>query len=150
MTQRVNFAQQSPELFKKFLAFTNAISVSSIEEKIIDLVSIRASQINECGFCLDMHVKQAKIHGESEVRLSHIASWRESTLFTPRERAALTWTEILTKLPNQGVPEDVYDSVRSQFSEKEISDLSFLVVSVNGWDRINIGFKTETGRQMRH
>jgi AhpD family alkylhydroperoxidase len=150
MTQRVNFAQQSPELFKKFLAFTNALSESSIEEKTLDLVSIRASQMNGCGFCVDMHVKQAKIHGESELRLSHISTWRESTLFTPRERAALTWTEILTNLSNQGVPDDVYESVCAQLSEKEISDLSFLVVSVNGWDRINIGFKTETGRLKRH
>ncbi|WP_240702975.1 carboxymuconolactone decarboxylase family protein [Cohnella luojiensis] len=149
MPQRVNFAQQSPELFKKFLAFSNALSKSAIEEKILDLVSIRASQINGCGFCLDMHFKQTKIHGENELRLDHISNWRESTLFTPRERAALAWTEILTKLPEHGVPDDIYDLVRGQLSEKEISDLTFAVISVNGWDRINVGFKTEAGRLTR-
>ncbi|WP_219836229.1 carboxymuconolactone decarboxylase family protein [Paenibacillus sp. R14(2021)] len=150
MTQRVNFAQQSPELFKKFLAFTNALSEGAIEGSMVDLVSIRASQLNGCGFCLDMHLKQAKIHGESELRLDAILNWQESTLFTPRERAALKWTDILTNLPDQGVPDDVYDNVRAYFSEKEISDLSFLIVSVNGWDRINVGFKTEIGVMTRH
>src|ERR1044072_8512191 len=112
MTQRVNFAQQSPELFKKFLDFSMALQSGVIEEKIHDLVQIRASQINGCGFCLDMHVKEAKLHGESELRLYHIAIWRESPLFVPRERAALAWTEILTKLPDGGVPDDIYERVR--------------------------------------
>lgn len=149
MTQRVNFAQQSPELFKKFLAFHNAMMESAIEEKILDLVSIRTSQMNGCGFCLDLHLKQAKIHGESELRLNHISIWRESNLNTPRERAALAWTEILTKLPEQGVPDDIYDRVRGQLSEKEISDLTFSVMVFNSLDRINIGFKTRSGRLTR-
>jgi AhpD family alkylhydroperoxidase len=149
MTQRVNFAQQSPELFKKFLAFHNAMYESAIEEKILDLVSIRTSQLNGCGFCLDLHLKQAKIHGESELRLYHISIWRESNLFNPRERAALAWTEILTKLPEQGVPDDIYDRVRGQLSEKEISDLTFSVMAFNSLDRINIGFKTAPGRLTR-
>jgi AhpD family alkylhydroperoxidase len=80
MTQRLNYMQQSPELFKKMMEFSNAEKESAIEEKILDLVHIRASQMNGCGFCLDMHVKQAKIHGESELRLYHISIWRESTL----------------------------------------------------------------------
>ncbi|MBM7566063.1 carboxymuconolactone decarboxylase family protein [Paenibacillus sacheonensis] len=150
MTQRINFAQRSPDLFKKFLAFTNALGKSSIEEGILHLVSIRISQLNGCDFCLDMHVKQAAIYGENEQRLDQIAGWRESALFTPRERAALTWTDILTRLPDQGVPDEVYDRVREELSEQEIADLSFLIVSVNGWDRINIGFKTESGRSTRN
>ena len=89
MTQRLNLAQQSPELFKKLLELSMAETHSVIEEKIRDLVHIRASQINGCAFCLDMHVKEAKIHGESELRLYHVAIWRESNLFIPRERAAL-------------------------------------------------------------
>ncbi|TFE26950.1 carboxymuconolactone decarboxylase family protein [Cohnella luojiensis] len=149
MTQRVNFAQQSPELFKKFLAFHNAMYESAIEEKILDLVSIRTSQMNGCGFCMDLHVKQAKSHGESELRLYHISIWRESTLFIPRERAALEWAEILTKLPEHGVPDDIYDRVRGQLSEKEISDLTFSVMAFNSLDRINIGFKTVPGRLTR-
>ncbi|WP_219836214.1 carboxymuconolactone decarboxylase family protein [Paenibacillus sp. R14(2021)] len=149
MTQRVNFAQQSPQLFKKFLAFTNELIGSTIEASLIDLVSIRISQLNGCDFCLDMHVKQAAIHGESELRLNEISAWQDSNLFTTRERAALTWSEILTKLPDQGVSDDVYDRVREQLSEKELSDLSFLIASVNGWDRINVGFKTASGRLTR-
>ncbi|MEK3722595.1 carboxymuconolactone decarboxylase family protein [Paenibacillus sp. FSL H8-0034] len=145
MTQRVNYMQQSPELFKKLMEFSNAEKDSVIEEKILDLVHIRASQINGCGFCLDMHIKQAKIHGESELRLYHISIWRESTLFIPRERAALAWTEILTKLPEHGVPDDVYDRVREQLSDKEISDLTFSIMAINAWNRINVGFKTVPG-----
>src|ERR1044072_6449461 len=127
MTQRVNFAQQSPELFKKFLDFSMALQSGVIEEKIRDLVNIRASQINGCGFCLDMHVKEATIHGERALRLHHVASWLASTLFAPRERAALAWTEVPTALPEHGLPHDIYERVRGQFSEKELSDLTFEV-----------------------
>jgi AhpD family alkylhydroperoxidase len=142
---RASYAEQSPELLKKFTEFLAATRESSIEEPIRDLVAIRAAQLNGCTFCLDMHVKQAKIHGERELRLYHLAAWRDSTLFAPRERAALAWTEILTKLPEQGVPDDIYDRVRTQISEKEISDLTFVVMVVNSWNRLNIGFKTVPG-----
>ncbi len=145
MTQRINFMKESPELFKKLMEFSNAEKDSAIEEKILDLVHIRASQMNGCGFCLDMHVKQAKIHGESELRLYHLSVWRESTLFAPRERAALAWTEVLTKLPEHGVSDEVYDRVRGQLSEKEISDLTFSVMAINAWNRLNVAFKTVPG-----
>jgi AhpD family alkylhydroperoxidase len=145
MTQRLNYAQQSPELFKKFMEFSMALKSSVIDEKLQALVEIRASQINGCGFCLDMHVKQAKILGETELRLYHIAIWRESTLFIPRERAALAWTEALTKLPEGGIPDEIYERVRGQLSEKEISDLTFVVMAINAWNRVNVGFKTVPG-----
>ncbi|PDV90312.1 alkylhydroperoxidase [Rhizobium sp. H4] len=145
MTQRLNYAQQSPELFKKFMEFSMALRSSVIEEKLQALIEIRASQINGCGFCLDMHVKQAKIHGETELRLHHVAIWRESNLFVPRERAALAWTEALTKLPEGGVPDEIYERVRGQLSEKEISDLTFVVMAINAWNRVNVGFKTVPG-----
>ena len=145
MTQRINYMEQSPELFNKFLEYSNLMSNSSIEEKTRDLVAIRASQINGCGFCLDMHVKQAKIHGERELRLHHLAIWRESTLFIPRERAALAWTEILTTLPAQGVPDELFERVRTQLSEKEISDLTFEIMSINAWNRVNVAFKPVPG-----
>ncbi|ARQ59020.1 UNVERIFIED_ORG: AhpD family alkylhydroperoxidase [Rhizobium etli] len=145
MTQRLNYAQQSPELFKKFMEFSMALRSSVIDEKLQALIEIRASQINGCGFCLDMHVKQAKIHGESELRLYHVAIWRESNLFVPRERAALAWTEALTKLPEGGVPDEIYERVRGQLSEKEISDLTFVVMAINAWNRVNVGFKTVPG-----
>ncbi len=145
MSQRVDYQQKSPELFKKFVEFNLLVKDSAIEESIRDLVAIRASQINGCAFCLDMHVKQATIHGERPLRLHHLASWRESQLFIPRERAALAWTEVLTQLPPQGVPDDIYDRVRTQLSEKEISDLTFAVMAINAWNRINVGFRTVPG-----
>jgi len=145
MTQRIDYQKQSPELFKKFVEFSLAFKHSAIEESIRDLVDIRASQINGCAFCLDMHVKEATIHGERPLRLHHVAIWRESTLFSPRERAALAWTEILTRIPAQGVADDIYEGVRAHLSEKELSDLTFLVMSINAWNRVNIGFQVVPG-----
>ena len=145
MTQRINYIQQSPELFKTFMAFSTALASSAIETSIRDLVSIRASQLNGCGFCLDMHVKEARIHGERELRIYHLATWRESTLFAPRERAALTWTEVLTRLPEHGVADDIYERVREHLSEKELSDLTFDVMAINAWNRANVAFKTVPG-----
>jgi AhpD family alkylhydroperoxidase len=145
MSQRINYMQQSPELFKKFLEFSMALKSTSIETKTLDLVHIRASQINGCGFCLDMHVKEATIHGERPLRLHHVAIWRESSLFSPRERAALAWTEVLTTLPAHGVPDDVFDKVRTQLSEKELSDLTFSVMAINAWNRVNVAFRSEPG-----
>src|SRR6187431_3299346 len=109
MTQRIAYTHQSPALFKKFLEFSGALKESGIDQQIHDLVAIRASQLNGCAFCLDMHIKEAKIHGERELRIYHLAAWRESTLFVPRERAALAWTEVLTKLPEMGVPDEIYE-----------------------------------------
>jgi len=145
MTQRLNYAQKSPELLKKLSDLSMALRDSAIEQKIEDLVQIRASQINGCAFCLDMHVKEAKIHGESELRLYHVAIWRESNLFIPRERAALAWTEAVTKLAEGGIPDELYERVRGQFSEKEISDLTFSIMVINAWNRASIAFKTVPG-----
>lgn len=145
MTQRLNAAEQCPELFKKFAEVGMLLKSGGIERPIINLIEIRASQMNGCGFCLDMHVKQAKIQGERELRLHHVAIWRESTLFSPRERAALAWTEVLTRLPEDGVPDAIYEHVREQFSEKEITELSFAVMMINGWNRLNVGFRTTPG-----
>ena len=145
MAQRLNYFQQSPELAKKFLEFSNALQGSTIEQGIRDFVNIRASQMNGCAFCLDMHVKEAKIHGERDLRVHHVAIWRESTLFSPRERAALAWTEVLTQLPPHGVPDDLYDRVRNELSDKELSDLTFQVMAINGWNRVNVAFQTVPG-----
>ncbi|RDJ03818.1 carboxymuconolactone decarboxylase family protein [Rhizobium grahamii] len=145
MTQRLNYAQQSPELFKKLSELSMSLKDSVIETKLHDLVQIRASQINGCGFCLDMHVKEAKLHGETELRLYHVAIWRESTLFAPRERAALAWTEAVTRLPEGGIPDELYERVRGQLSEKEIADLTFAIMVINAWNRASIAFKTVPG-----
>jgi AhpD family alkylhydroperoxidase len=145
MSQRLDYQQQSPDLFRKFVEFNLQVAKSAIEPAILDLVFLRASQINGCAFCVDMHVKQATIHGERPLRLHHVAVWRESPLFEPRERAALAWTEVLTQLPAQGVPDEIYERVRSQLSEKEISDLTFAVMAINAWNRVNIAFKSVPG-----
>jgi len=106
---------------------------------------LRASQLNGCAFCVDMHVKEAKIHGERELRLHHVAVWRESQLFSPVERAALEWAEALTQLPPHGISERLYTKVREHFSEQDLSDLTFLIVAINGWNRLNVAFQTIPG-----
>lgn len=145
MSQRLNYFQVSEVLSKKYLDFSMALKKTPVVQELGSLVDIRASQINGCGFCLDMHVKEATIKGERALRLHHVAIWRESPLFSPRERAALEWTEALTTLPPHGVPNAIYDAVREQFTETELSDLTFLVVGINGWNRLNIAFRTEPG-----
>jgi AhpD family alkylhydroperoxidase len=145
MSQRIDQAKQSPELYKKFLEFSTALRSSAIEVGLRDLVNIRASQINGCAFCLDMHSKEAKIHGERELRLYHVAIWQESTLFSPRERAALTWTEALTTLSPHGVSDADYETARAEFSEKELSDLTLCVMAINGWNRASIAFRNVPG-----
>ena len=145
MSQRLDYQQQSPELLKKFVEFSLLLKKSSIEPSILDLVNIRASQLNGCAFCVDMHVKEATLRGERALRLHHLAIWRESTLFAPRERAALAWTEVLTQLPPQGVPDEIYERVRAQLSEKEISDLTYAVMAINAWNRANVAFRSVPG-----
>jgi AhpD family alkylhydroperoxidase len=145
MAERINYMKESPDFSKRLVELSMQEKESSIEESIQHLVHIRASQMNGCGFCLDMHVKEAKIHGERELRLYHTTIWRESPLFSPRERAALEWTELLTKMPEHGVSDDIYDRVRGQFSEKELSDLTFSVIAINAWNRLGIAFKTAPG-----
>jgi AhpD family alkylhydroperoxidase len=142
---RLNYAAISPELFRKLSDLSTAIRKSSIDETIINLVEIRTSQLNGCSFCLDMHVKQAKLHGERELRLYHVAIWHESPLFEPRERAALAWAETLTKLPEGGVSDELYERVRGQFSDKELADLTFAVMAINAWNRAGIAFRSVPG-----
>lgn len=146
MTQRINYMQKSPELFSKYLDFSMAISkTSGLDEGLFILMDIRASQLNGCAFCLDMHVKQARIHSERELRLHHVAIWQESPLFSERERAALKWTEVLTRLAPEGVSDEVYTEVREQFSEVELSALTFRVMAINGWNRLNVAFRNVPG-----
>ena len=145
MTERLDFFRASPNMWKKFFEFSMAVKTGSITQSILDLLNIRVSQINGCAFCLDIHVKEATLHNERELRLHHVAIWRESNLFDARERAALEWTEALTQLPPHGVPDAIYDSVRARFDEKEMAALSFAVMAINGWNRLSIGFRAEPG-----
>jgi len=147
MTQRLNYAQAAPELFKKYVEFSMALKKSSLDKTLQDLITLRASQLNGCAFCVDMHVKEATIHGERALRLHHVTVWRESTLFSARERAALAWVEVLTKLPPHGVPDAEFAAVREQFSETEVAELSFAILAINGWNRLAIGFAAVPGSQ---
>jgi AhpD family alkylhydroperoxidase len=143
---RLNYLEQSPELVKKLQDLSMAIAKSGqIELLLSHLVDIRASQMNGCAFCLDMHVKEAKLHGERELRLYHVAIWRESPLFTPKERAALALTEALTQIAPTGISDEVYAEVSEQFSEKELSTLVFRVMGINAWNLANVAFRTTPG-----
>lgn len=145
MAARINYIQQSPELFKKLSALSVASKASDLEPAILNLVDIRASQLNGCGFCLDMHVKEAKIRGERELRVHHVAIWHESPLFDARERAALAWTEAVTHLGAHGVSDDAFAAAREHFSERELSDLTFAVAVINTWNRLNVAFRNPPG-----
>lgn len=144
MNSLLNYAELSKEQVK----LLNGLSMKSREllgDTLLDLVNIRASQLNGCAFCLDMHVKEAKIHGERELRIYHLSVWRESPLFDARERAALEWTETVTKLGAHGVSEEQLNATRAQFSNKEISDLTFAIGTINAWNRLAISFHTVPG-----
>ncbi len=145
MNNRLDYFKQSPQASNKLVELTMQLSKKPLLADLAHLIMLRASQLNGCAFCVDMHVKEAKIHGERELRLHHIAVWRESQLFSPIERAALAWTEALTQLPYHGVPESLYADVREQFSEQDLSDLSFLIVAINGWNRLNVAFQAVPG-----
>lgn len=145
MTARLNYLKNSPELTRKVLELSEAVKKSSLGDTLLDLINIRASQLNGCAFCLDMHAKEAKIHGERELRIYHIPIWRESPLFSDAEKAALEWTEALTKIGPEGVSDEIYERVRSHFSEVQLSELSFAVGMINLWNRLNIGFRNPPG-----
>lgn len=145
MTQRLDYHRLAKPLVDKLVAVSMAVRKSSLGNTLLDLVNIRASQINGCAFCLDMHVKEAVIHGEDEMRLHHVAIWRESALFTPKERAALAWTEAVTRLGPHGVPDDVYATVRESFDETQTVELTFAVMTINAWNRASIAFGNVPG-----
>lgn len=125
------------------------VKESGLEPSLIELVKIRASQINGCAYCLDMHTKDARAEGESEQRLYTLSAWRETPFFSDRERAALAWTEALTLLPETAAPDEVYELAREHFSEKELVDLTMAIVAINGWNRLTVGFRTEPGSYKR-
>ncbi len=118
---------------------------SSLESSLVELVKLRASQINGCAFCIDMHTKDARAQGETEQRLYALTAWRETPFYTERERAALAWTEAVTLVSRDQVPDEVYEVVRRQFSERELVDLTMAVVAINGWNRLAISFRPVPG-----
>ncbi len=143
MKSRLNAYQAAPDAMKAMLGLEDYIAKSSIEAPLRELVKIRASQINGCAFCLHMHTRDARATGESEERIYLLDAWQESSFFTARERAALAWTEAVTLVSETHVPDDVYETARAQFTERELVDLTLLVGTINTWNRIAIGFRIQ-------
>lgn len=141
MTQRVNPFAAAPTLMQSWFGFSQEVLKSGLDEKLMELVKIRASQINGCAACLHMHTAAARAHGESEARIYLLDAWRESSLYSARERAALAWTEALTLVAQNHAPDDVYAAVKAHFSEAEQVALTLLIVTINGWNRLQIGFR---------
>ncbi len=145
MKARIDLMHVNPGIMQAMLGLERQIRHASFEEKLIDLVRMRSSQINGCSYCLDMHSKDARANGETEQRLYGLDAWRETPYYSARERAALEWTEALTLVSETHVPDDVYERVREQFSEDELAHLSLAVVAINGWNRLNIAARTVPG-----
>ncbi len=145
MKARIDFKDVSPGILQAMLGLERQVRQAGFDSKLLDLVRMRASQINGCAYCLDMHSKETRTNGETEQRLYGLDAWRETPYYSPRERAALEWTEALTLVSETRVPDEVYDRVREQFSEDELAHLSLAVVAINGWNRLNIAARTVPG-----
>ncbi len=141
MKERMNIQTAAPEALKPLLALQRYTNDCGLEHSLLELVKIRASQINGCAFCLEMHTREARAMGESDVRMHLLSAWRESPLYTPRERAALAWTEALTRLADTHAPDDVYEEARAQFDEKELANLTVAIGMINVWNRLQVGFR---------
>lgn len=145
MTPRIDLVRVSPKATQAMLQLQKYVNDSGLEHSLLELVKMRASQINGCAYCLDMHSKDARAAGETEQRLYALDAWRETSFYSARERAALEWTEALTLVREGHVPDDVFESAREHFSEQELVDLSLAVVAINGWNRVSIAFRAEAG-----
>ncbi|WP_042265279.1 carboxymuconolactone decarboxylase family protein [Paraburkholderia heleia] len=141
MQARLDFYKASPEGTKAMIALEERASRSSIEKPLAELVRLRASQINGCAYCVDMHTTDARKGGETDRRLATVSVWRETPFFTERERAALEWTESVTLLAQTHVPDEVWERVKPHFSDQEIADLTLLIIAINGWNRIAVTFR---------
>lgn len=144
-TKRLVFNDVLPAGQRAMIGLERVVHESTLEVALLELVKIRASQINGCAFCLDMHTKDARAAGEHEVRVHLLPAWREASLYSLRERAALAWTEALTRLPETGAPDDVYDLAAAQFTEEELAALTLAIVAINGWNRLGVGFRRPAG-----
>ena len=145
MEQRFNFYEAAPDAYKALSGVEAYLNQCGLEKKLLHLIKLRASQINGCAFCLDMHSKDLRASGEEEQRLYTLDAWRECPWFTDRERAALAWTESLTLVSEDHVPDAVYEEVRKQFNEKEISNLSAAIAMINVWNRLCIAARVPPG-----
>jgi AhpD family alkylhydroperoxidase len=148
MKQRIDPRKHAGTV-QAMLALQRHVNESGLERSLLELVKMRASQINGCGYCLDMHSKDARAEGETEQRLYLLDAWREAPFYTDRERAALEWTEAVTKIAEGHAGDAVYESVRAHFTEQELVHLTLAVVAINGWNRLMIAFRVEPGSYRR-
>jgi AhpD family alkylhydroperoxidase len=145
MNARIDLMHVNPGIIQAMLGLERQIRRAGLDGKLLDLVRMRASQINGCAYCLDMHSKDARANGETEQRLYSLNAWRETPYYSERERAALEWTEALTLVAETHAPDDVYERVREQFSEDELAHVTLAVVAINGWNRLNVAARTVPG-----
>src|SRR5262249_12482414 len=144
MKQRLDALSLTPEAVKAVYGLETYLAGCGLEHSLRELIKIRASQINGCAFCLDMHTKDARAAGETEQRIYALNAWRETPFFTERERVALAWAEAVTRISG-GVPDDLYEEARQQFSEKELMDLTWAVAAINAWNRVAISCRAVPG-----
>ncbi|MGZ3622790.1 MAG: carboxymuconolactone decarboxylase family protein [Ktedonobacteraceae bacterium] len=145
MEERVKYARAAPHGYRAMAALQDYVDDCGLEPLLLELVKMRASQINGCAYCIDMHSKDARAMGESEQRLYELSAWRETPFYTERERAALLWTEELTLISQSHVPDAIYNEVRQHFSEEELVNLTLAIVAINGWNRLAISFRSQPG-----
>jgi AhpD family alkylhydroperoxidase len=143
--RRIDYRRIAPKAVSTMLEMQRYVDQCSLERPLLELARLRASQINGCAYCVDMHSKDLRALGESEQRLYAVVVWREAPFFNDRERAALAWTEAVTLVSETGVPDDVYENARSQFNEKELVDLTMAVIAINGWNRLAVSFRAVAG-----
>ena len=143
--QRIDYAKVAPGAYHAMLGLERYLHESGLEEPLLHLIKLRASQINGCAYCLDMHWKDLKAIGEQDQRLYELDAWEESPFYSERERAALAWTEAVTRVAESRVPYEVYNEVRKQFSEKELADLTLAIATINAWNRLSIAARTVPG-----
>jgi AhpD family alkylhydroperoxidase len=147
---RLNWSKTLPAAYSAMKDLQDFTDQSELEPELKELVKIRASQINGCSHCLDMHTKDAIAIGETEQRLHVLAAWQEAPFYTPRERAALAWCESLTLLPQTGAPGNVYEELGKLFNSNEIVELTFVIITINYWNRLAVGFRSDVGNYVSH
>ena len=148
MARRIDYGRLGNEGVAALGKLESYVRRSGLERSLLELVKTRASQINGCGYCLDMHTKDALAAGETEQRLYVLSAWREAPFYTERERAALEWTEAITLISQNDVPDELYERVRQHFDDKELVDLTLAITTINTWNRLAIGFRTEVASDL--
>lgn len=147
---RLDYRTALPDATRAMRALEEVVSSSTLEPTLLELVRLRASQINGCARCVEMHTKDARALGENDDRLHFVTVWREAPGFSPRERAALAWAESLTLVSSTGAPDDVYEAMADQFDPAERVALTLAIVAINGWNRLNVGFRQPAGDYVSH